>query len=479
MDQSVRISPLNSRFDNGQVKYFISYFGDIYHGYITHHPEFDDRFFIVSKNEAKEFRALKQDERTLENYQRLAHEIRDDRIIIGTLPGDIEIGVEENTIDLSRQGNQKWKRMFVFGAGASTHCLFGDKANALDASPFKPPMGNEIFDDRYNQFIERHEGARLSIPFFKSRGNDIEACLEKEWGDLRNAYNPNMTSRHINLMFYMQSLFHWVSSEVNRFHYHNNLYSLFANKLQSYLAGKNERIAITSFNYDTILDHFLEKVFRFTYAKMDDYVDCNNRQILLFKPHGSCNWGWQATNFDKGNKPRVFFQEELYNNNIELWKIYYDFLGDFNSMIHARAWGPEKTANKNGLGKYTVNKNKIELIQHNTGRSYFPALLMPYRDKDEFVMHYDHQNAMQWFAGEMEELYLIGWKGNEDVFNRMLKTHAHNLRKIVIVNPMERTKQEVSSNMRNYLDLENKIQVEAIDTFEDFVLNEMDKIFIN
>jgi hypothetical protein len=85
---------------------------------------------------------------------------------------------------------------------------------------------------------------------------------------------------------------------------------------------------------------------------------------------------------------------------------------------------------------------------------------------------------MRWFINEVEELYLIGWKGNEDVFNRLLKTQTRNLRKIIIVNPMEKKKKEVTKNLKKHLDLA-RYKIEVVNTFEDFVLKKMDSYLIN
>lgn len=459
-----------------QPAHFVTYFGDIYHGRIVEHHKYDDRFFILSNNQAIEFRDLKPEERTLENYNRLCWEIRDPKMI-KYISKEQGLGVDDGKIDTTRHGDHKWKRMFVFGAGASANCLFGKNTEEEYSEMMRPPLGYEIFDSCYNETIDNFEGARLSVPLFQAKNRDIEGCLEEEWIKLRNAYNPNITTRHINLQFYLQTLFHWISSDVTRSHYRNNLYSLFANKLQSSLAGSTERVAMVSFNYDTILDQFIEQIFHAPFKGMKDYIDYNNRPFLLFKPHGSCNWGWPVKQRQQLDSKNNSFQQALYEQHTELWDIYYRILGDFNGMVHAHSWGIEGSNHKNRLGRYTINKNKIEVIEHSKGYEYFPALLMPYRDKDEFVMHYDHHHAMQWFVGDMEELYLIGWKGNEDVFNRLLETQARNLRKIVIVNPNERKNKEVSKNLAKLLETRKGITIEVVDSFEKFVLEEMDKIF--
>jgi len=467
----------SSRMDDGQPKYFITYFGDIYHGIVMRHPAHKDRFFIISKNEWQEFERIQN--KTLEDYQRLGWEIRDDNVIIDTIPDGCSLGIDSNPIDKTRSGHQEWKRMFVFGAGASAFCAFGDGLDKLrNKTLLRPPTGYEIFDTNYENILSSYEGARSSVSDFEDKGKDIEGCLESEWADVRYYHNPQIVARHTNIQLYLQELFQKISDEVIKNHYRNNLYSSFANKLQRYATKKNERMAFVSFNYDTIFDYFLDHAFRMDLSLMKNYMDYNSKYAMLFKPHGSCNWGWGFRE-DRlvgmnGSLPKFLYQQQYTPANI-----YYHLLGDFNEMIHAHSWGNEKAINTKGLGRHTINKNLIEVIPQGTNKKYYPALLLPYRDKDEFIMHYDHYHAMQWFMGDMEELYLIGWKGNEAAFNKMLKTHAHRLKKIVIVNPAEKINQEVSKNLeKSEIDLK-KYKIEVVDTFEQFVREEMDKIFVN
>jgi hypothetical protein len=467
----------NPRLDNGQPKLFVTYYGDIYHGRVIDHTRFSDRFYILSNNQMIEFDKLR--EHTAENYRRLAHEIRDPRIIKFTTPNQ-QLGVDDRKIDTTRSGDQVWKKMFVFGAGASANYVFGEGKIGFEKSPHRPPLGNQIFDDRFHDVIHNFPGARYSIPAFEAGGKDIEGLLEEEWRLLRNSYNPEITARHINLQFYLQTLFYMLSERVTHTYYRYSLFSLFATKLQKHLAfRRDERVALVSFNYDTIFDQYIEKIFSLPFDSMRDYIDYNKRQVLLFKPHGSCNWGWPVRNRQQLPNPHTALHQALFEERTELWEIYYRLLGDMNSMVHAHSWGLDTPFGKNPLRRYTINKNKIEVMYKETKNcgDYFPALLMPYRDKDEFVMHYDHQGTLQSYVNSMEELYLIGWKGSEQGFVEMIRDQAHRLRKIVIVNPKEKETKEVSANLSKYLDMKRYEKVEVIDTFEEFVLKEMDKMF--
>lgn len=458
--------------DDGSSKYFITYFGDIYAGFCHQNPGSSKTFYIIQQNKSQEFRNLSPSDHTPANLRKFGREIPDKKIITGTIESKTEIGTEKGTIDRTRTGDQKWKRMFVFGAGASAFCQFGKNSANFRSSELRPPIGFELFDETYESIISNYPGVKDTIPFFEMHGNDIEVCLELEWFELIKSYNPQIASRHINIQYYLQDLFCQISKNVVDKYWRTNLYSLFATKLQKYLSpNADERIAIISFNYDTILDAFLERIFGFKFNTNQDYIDYNNRPVILFKPHGSCNWGWpfkEETLLDYKGEP---IHQYLYNKQFDMSTIFYQLLGSFSDMVYKRAWGIEMQNNIDGLGKLTYNKNKIKVISENKEEKCYPALLLPYRDKDEFLMHYDHQHTMRWFSQEVEELYLIGWKGNEDVFNRMLKSNIQKLKKIVIVNPDEKI---VLENLKKH-DLV-KIKPTIFKTFEDFVINHLDKM---
>jgi hypothetical protein len=449
---------------------FITYYGDIFSGTIHEDMNWPDRFWIVQNDFLRSINDLTPENRNFENYNKYGREISNIDIIKTVIKAK-EIGQTEQ-----RSVGYKYfelKKMFVFGAAASTFCVFGDRASALKNSLLSSPRGPEIFDEKYDVFCKQHPGVRLTIPYFEEKGKDIEACLEEEWREYRNIYNSQLTARHINIQFYLQKLFSAISQNIVENHSRNNLYSLFANKLQKYTAKKpDERIAMVSFNYDTILDHFIENHFGITYDSLTDYVDWNKNKIVLFKPHGSCNWGWPFRNDRINGNTQETIANALYESKIEPWRIYYHFLGDVKDMVARNTWGYETLFNNKRKGRLTINKNLIEKVNSGTDNVYFPALLIPYRDKDEFVMPFDHYESMEHSFSQIEELYLIGWKGNEDLFNRMLSLRkSDNLKKIIIVNPDSQT---VVDNLSRY-DL-IKTEPIVIKNFEDFILNHFDKM---
>jgi len=451
--------------------YFVTYFGEVYFGTIWQLADYPDRFFIVQNDKLNTIRGLKSEDKTLENYRQLGREITDVRVI-AMKPFTSLTGQRVDFGGVRYGDGQQFKRLFVFGAAASSFCVYGKDSRSFRRLPLNPPCGYEVFDEKYDEIAKKYPGVQSSLPLFQAKNKSIEECLKEEWQVFSSSYNPEVACNHINIQFYLQELFQAVSKEVVQNHARYNLYSVFLGKIRKHVSAyPHEKVSMVSFNYDVILDGFIREVFGYHYLKMQDYINWNNKSVLLFKPHGSCNWGWR---FDK-NKIKLKdkkITEALYDEKTEPWKIYFDLLGNMNQMISLNTWGHESGFDKYGRGRFTMNKNLLEIIPSISGEYYFPSLLLPYRDKDDVAMPYDHYYALNnGVLPNIQELYLIGWKGNEDVFNRQLKA-AVNLKKIFIVNPKA---YEVQHNLSKHLDLK-KYEVVVVKDFEDFVLNRVDGI---
>ena len=422
---------------------FVMYYGDIYPGSVFQFNEIPDRFFIIPPIHWKTVRELQTGTITPERLKGLGEEIYDPSVITRIIEGR-NIGTDTVLRTTEMKGAQKWKQMFVFGAGASANCVSKGSLTAFHNVDYCPPLSIDLFDDKYAAFSNGYEGVNLFQSSLRKSKKTVEEYLEEEWKIIKRTHNKPLLARHTNIVYYLQQLFFSISHEVVRNFNRANLYAAFADILMK-KQSKDPMVkpAIVNFNYDTILDHYLSEVYGVSLSQIDNYVDSNVNPFMLFKPHGSHNWGYHfsKTFHDQHGNNAPYY---LYNNKIPLDEIYYTHIGE---PLHANGWGLE--------GKYSINKNKIEIIT-DVIRHYHPAMLVPYNDKDEFVMPYHHTQRMEWFMSQMEDLILIGWKGNERKFNEALKDKAHSLKRIIIVNPEPA---EVKANLSKYLGDLNKYEV--------------------
>lgn len=438
------------------------------------HCEGHEGFFIVEKANRKKL--LKPENKdNVEKYRELGWEISDDRMIAEIIETE-ELGSKIGHKDHYTDTNHT--KMFVFGAGASAHCVFDtehhkDRTDRFKEYAFKPPTGFEIFDERYSAFTGRYPACDATITLYEEANRDIEKAMQDEFEKAYKDFKPSITKRHMNIQFYLSDLFQEISQNVVKDYSRTNLFNLFSTKLQVYLEGaakSKKGVSIVSFNYDTILDTYLTKCLGMPLDEMDDYIMERTSRIKLFKPHGSCNWGWPIRPIE-GLRPDTDLAQALYENDLVPSEVYYRLCGDFSETLVSNSWGLEHRHLNNKKGRFVLNRNLVEPMYQ--GRHYFPALLMPYRDKDEFVMPYDHFWSIMDSLHDVEDLYIIGWKGNERLFNRYQVSEMRKLKRVIIADP---DFEGVKKNLKPLLDKYKPKVVEVEGGFEEFVRKRMDEL---
>jgi len=442
---------------------FITYWGDIYSGSLWECPGYDKGFFIIPNYHIKKIIDLKIEDRTPEKYRELGWEINDYRVIINNYLA--EINTEEfnsNHGPAIYKSGQEFRDMFVFGAGASAFCCFGDHQIRYENAPWRSPLGYDIFNERFEELCQQYEGVKLAIPEFEMKNNTIEECLENDWNKYSKSYFPELTYRHINIQFYLQLLFQQISKHTVEKYYRKNLYQLFTEQLKTNTAKQDAyRPVIVNFNYDTILDQFIDKSFHYSTTKIDDYIDWQNRSIVHFKPHGSSNWGWRFSE-EAISKLGNNIPATLYNQKVTPAQLYYNILGEYRSMVNEISYGYEK-GNKS-ISKNSLDKQQIQIIKDEPS---YPALLLPFKEKDEFVMPYNHQAALNFLMSDIERLFVIGWKGSEQLFLNQLEK-ADRIKEVIIVNP---DFEIVKSNLENHI--KSECTWTHIEDFESFIKSEI------
>ena len=444
--------------------YYITYFGEVYHGIAIYPDVNKEDFYIVPKQTHYQRMQQGKSNYPLDELPNLGVYIKTKSVIQNWMDEN-QFQRDSVTTPTYRwpEVPSKYKTMFVFGAGASANCVFGKGRDAWKDSALRPPLGPELFEERFDNIINAYAGLKLSLPKFEARNNEIELILEDDWNELISEYNPRLASQHIQIQFYLRHIFEGISLYVSNNHYRHNLYTLFLQKLFR-SQNSDKRYLFVSFNYDSVFDQEIEKHFGLSFSSIEQYLSLSNQfGFQLFKPHGSWNWGWQF-NQEKLKQAGGNIADWLYQTKVTPATLYYDLLGGAEML---NGWGHEIFNHPNGIGKLTVNRDKIVVTQPN--KSYYPALLLPYRDKDDFVMPYTHQMMMSDMMQHVEELVLIGWKGSEKLFNKKLKEKTRQLNKITIVNPdFEGVKKALGES----LDL-RKYAFDHVKDFEDYVLNKL------
>jgi hypothetical protein len=452
------------------ITYYFTIYGEVYSGEEFDEPAFPNHKIIIQRTKIREYNSLNYVDKTLEKIGEFGWALPKN-IIANT----IKLTKEESDSLRNRQTTKSWyqydrKIMFLFGAGASANCVFGAEKEHYKKDVLCSPLGTALFDKKFESLYRKYPGAIEALHFLQEEnGTDVEALLEDEWEEISQFGNELIIRRHINIQYYLQELLKTISQHVYYKYNSKNLFAVMADKLsKKYHRNKNFKPSFVSFNQDTILDKFLGKYFDLTFSSLEDYVRVNENPFCLFKPHGSWNWGWQFSDLESKS---ITTAQWLFQDKVNYHKLYFELLGDYRNMLDWESYSIEYQMSRNNIGKHKVNKSNLSVIIPGNENMYFPALLLPYRDKDEFTMPSSHYWDLQQCVGYAETLIIIGWKGNEFYFNKLLQFNANNIKKIIVADPSpEYVKTQLSFFINKGVEI-----VEYLGGFEDFVLNGLDK----
>ncbi len=281
------------------------------------------------------------------------------------------------------------RTLVVVGAGASYDYTFEQKAIN------KPPLAMELFDDRYAKTISNFNGAENLCPQIL-HAKDIEEYFQQQWNKIIQTYNPLLLNKIMDVQFYLHYLFRSIS--LSQLDFRKNNYTAFFQALEDDLIkkGELEKALVVSFNYDSILEKSITKSLGYRFDSLDDYVNTDNK-LLLFKPHGSWDWikkidpAFCQSLHHSGQPTMASLHKHIYEKQVSLAKLS-DNLAEETTVIDSNMWD----------------------------NYYFPQLLIPYKQKDAFVMPEKHAILLNTFLTQVEKIIIIGWKGAEGQFKKML-----------------------------------------------------------
>ncbi len=167
-------------------------------------------------------------------------------------------------------------------------------------------------------------------------------------------------------------------------------YHLILQRLDRWRESVNTRVALVTFNYDTLLDRAMEDVLGIPLRSIEQYIA--DPRFRLFKPHGSVNWVRIVANdspIQKGQSATTT-EREITNlagrEGLQLAEGY-TVVADYNSG--------------------TLN-----------GRAVVPALTIPVLEKRDFEFPSEHQAALQDWLYDVLWVLVIGWRASEHNFLR-------------------------------------------------------------
>lgn len=357
---------------------------------------------------------------------------------------------------LSFTGDHRATKLVILGAGASH-----DFSSDLNDGNLKPPLSNNLFNHwNKERIITNYPGAFNLSSSIRST-NDIEEFFEKKWKYIETNNDRITLAKIINVQYYLHELFMKISGWSQQIEMNN--FDILNNALHEYSIHENEIIPIVSFNYDLFTEFSLMSSLGYGFNSMDDYVDYRKRKILLFKPHGSCNW---VRYFNQGFIPDNPNADMRYVNLVA------------NSLYSQKLSYPEILEN---LSEEIVVKNSwgIDATDMTSTQQYYPQLLIPFKSKDEFVMPTKHQQVLDYILSDVKEILIIGWKGTEETFNSLLGQKLSGKKiHVTIVNGPNESGQQTFDHLFKYLhsSVPNIVQ-ETFSSFSKKIANGMSPFF--
>lgn len=289
-------------------------------------------------------------------------------------------------------------KLVILGAGASFDNINYYYGQSPDLS-WRPPLANEIFDARteFRTILFAHPGAKALLSELNNT-EDVEDFFQSKWNFVQNHKADELLANLVNIQYYLSQLFYQMT--LMNANIGNSNLDVLTSHAYEYSIAKKEDVAFVTFNYDLLLEQSFSKIYfskeKPHFSKIDEYI---NYPLKIFKLHGSCNW-FSALKFNPIEIGTLNIADYLYNTKTSY-----------------------ATINKFKDNKIQVLENANLRFNQREKHFYFPELLVPFKDKDDFILPSDHLQKLKELLPKVTEVLIIGWKGTEDAFKRLINTH--------------------------------------------------------
>ena len=282
--------------------------------------------------------------------------------------------------------------MVVFGAGASY-----DSFPSLPPLPAnrgthadRPPLAAELFSERpeFNDVLKSYPDCQTIVPYLRRVG----ASVEKELGRLSDeaAGNPTRHRQLADVRYYLHEILWRCENRWKLFTSGVSNYRTFMDQIAEWTEPLGQILLVT-FNYDRLLEDAMTAV-RLNIKQLPDYI--SDRKFKLIKLHGSINWtrpilvvsdGWERiSGRDVINEVISRFNELQVSSEIQI-------------------------------------TTQIPMAKHKDGKhALFPAIAIPVQNKADFECPPAHLEALQECLPNVTKLVVIGWRGAENHFKKLL-----------------------------------------------------------
>ena len=292
--------------------------------------------------------------------------------------------------------------MVVLGAGASYDAV-NESVMSYDSN-WRPPLTIDLFQNRpvFNSvLLEMYPQAIPVAQHLRERLDRPQANLEAELASLieqSKRYQP-LVSELLAARFYIQ----WVISEAGKAVGSVGMtnYASLVRKLDIWRHGLDEPVLYVTFNYDTLIEDAFRSALGMRMSSLAEYVSSNRAKLV--KLHGSVHWYREITVEIARSKP-VMSKDELRTAVIEQAADLQ--VSDDVTVMYV----PGRVQTTRGRPEYTPNL-------------LYPAIAVPVEAKPRYECPSSHLQALTELLPSVDRVLTIGWKGQEEGFLELMRTH--------------------------------------------------------
>ena len=297
-------------------------------------------------------------------------------------------------------------KLFIFGAGASYDFDMSGSAGARK----KFPLTKELFDDHYKDYCKEFPVLYKQWATMKIKATNLEKYFESEYKKTKEYYHPETSFKLLSVQYYLGHLFRSLSNDF--IDHPESCYQTLVDLVNTYSRRNNEKVLMVNFNYDTLLDNAFETTLNVQLKDLNSYTNEGNR-LLYYKPHGSSNW-YRKINIETSSELQLYIAAPL--------KYF---------ALKNLSYGEVRSCCSESVTVIGSVEDGIDNSQY--GILKFPELLIPYSDKDDFVMPNNHKLSLDRNLTTVNDIFIIGWKGGEETFLKKLKEKAVDVKRVFCV----------------------------------------------
>lgn len=283
--------------------------------------------------------------------------------------------------------------MVIVGAGASYDSLPSFPPAAHPILDGRPPLANDLFADRpvLRESLSRFPACHPIVPYLRSLRSG--ASLESILGELRAEAvdHPARLSQLVAVRYYLHDMLSACEQQWEAAGRGITNYITLLDQIDRWRT-EDERVCLITFNYDRLLENALRANGFLNITDLSHYV-LPDRSFHLIKLHGSVDWGLEV------DTPLT------YGPNSPVWTIV--------SELTARAGAIQVSSR---FRRVTERPIAVQ-----SGTILFPAIALPLESKQEFMCPPEHLEALTTAIPEIDRILMIGWRGTENHFLRLLK----------------------------------------------------------